>query len=102
MNTKLQENPTIRVDGPYIAASLWGDSGEANYPTVVLLSAASPTPNTPIWTYVTPGSMFAVDVAVVSNATADAIYLTASGKATPANEFGNGGNAYGWQIVATK
>jgi len=102
VNTKLQENPTLRVDGGYIAAALWGDVGEAGYPTVVLLNAASPTPNVPIFQATTPGSMFAVDVAYVSTASTDTVYLTACGKAVPANEFGNGGSAWGWSVSVSK
>lgn len=96
INTKLQENPTLRADGAYIGVSLWGDSGETGYPTVVLLKAGS---NTPLFSYVTPGSMFAVDLAVSSAAGSDTVLLTAAGKAVPANEFGNGGNAYAWSVV---
>jgi len=90
-NPKLQENPTIRADGDFVAVSLWGNNGDL--PTVVLLQGGS---NTPLFTYVTPGSMFAVDVNVVGRNT---VYLAAAGKATPANVFGNGGNAFGWKIT---
>ena len=96
INTKLQENPTLRADGAYIGVSLWGDSGETGYPTVVLLKAGS---NTPLFSYVTPGSMFAVDLAVSSAAGSDTVLLTAAGKAVPANQFGNGGNAFAWSVV---
>ena len=73
-----------------ISVSLWGNEGDL--PTVVLLQGGS---NTPLFEYVTPGSMFAVDVNVVGRNT---VYLAAAGKAVPANEFGNGGNAFGWKI----
>jgi hypothetical protein len=79
-NPKLQENPTIRADGDFVAVSLWGNDGDL--PTVVLLKSGS---NTPVFSYVTPGSMFAVDVNVVGTNT---VYLAAAGKAVPANEFG--------------
>lgn len=96
VNTKLQENPTLRADAEYIGVSLWGDSGEVGYPTVVLLKAGS---NTPLFSYVTPGSMFAVDLAVSSAAGTDTVLITAAGKAVPANQFGNGGNAFAWSVV---
>jgi hypothetical protein len=95
-NAKLQENPTIRAEGPYIGVSLWGDvSGDA--PTIVLLKAGS---NTPLFTYNTPGSMFAVDVVIDSStATQDVVLIAAAGKAVPANVMGNGGNAYAFSVV---
>ena len=96
INTKLQENPTMRADAGYIGVALWGDSGEAGYPTVVLLKAGS---NATLFSYTTPGSMMAVDVAVSTSAAgADTVLLTAGGKAVPANSFGNGGNVYAWAI----
>lgn len=99
-NSKLQENPSLRTDGAYIGVSLWGDSGEAGYPTVVLLSAGS---DTPVFNFTSPGSMFTIDVAVQSSSAAqDTVLLSAGGKAVPANEFGNGGNAYGWLVTIPK
>ena len=92
-NPSLQENPTLRLDGDYIAVSLWGNDGDV--PTVVLLKKDS---DTPLFTYVTPGSMFAVDLNVVAGSGGDVIYLAAAGKAVPANTMGNGGNAFGWKI----
>jgi hypothetical protein len=98
-NAKLQTNPTIRMDEQYTAVSLWGDSGDV--PTVVLLASGS---NAPLFTYTTPGSMFAVDVVVdkaASTPTQDTIYIAVAGKATPANVMGNGGDAFAWQVVNT-
>ena len=98
-NAKLQTNPTIRMDEQYTAVSLWGDSGDV--PTVVLLASGS---NAPLFTYTTPGSMFAVDVVVdkaASSPTQDTIYIAVAGKATPANVMGNGGDAFAWQVVNT-
>jgi hypothetical protein len=47
--------------------------------------------------------MFGVDVVVdVVGASSDTVYITASGKHVPANEFGNGGDAYAWQVVVPK
>ena len=81
VNTKLQENPTMRADGGYIGVALWGDSGEAGYPTVVLLQAGQPAP---LFNFTSPGSMFAVDIAVdSSSATQDVVLLSAAGKAVP-------------------
>lgn len=98
-NPSYQENPTIRADGPYIAVALWGDAG-GDKPTTVLLVSGS---NATVMTATSPGSMFAVDVAVDSTTAAqDVVYLTAAGKAVPANQAGNGGNAYGWRVTVTK
>lgn len=67
-------------------------------PTVVLLKAGA---DAPVFEYITPGSMFAVDVNVVPGAAGspDTVYLAAAGKAVPANTMGNGGDAYGWTIT---
>ncbi len=98
VNTKLQENPTMRADRNYVGVSLWGDAGER--PTAVLLKAGS---NKPVFSYISPGSMFAVDVVVDSStASSDTVYLTAAGKHVPANAFGNGGDAFAWKIVVPK
>lgn len=98
-NPSFQENPTVRADGPYIAVALWGDVG-GDAPTTVLLVAGS---NSTVMTATSPGSMFAVDVAVdSSSASQDVVLLTAAGKAVPANEAGNGGNAYGWRVTVNK
>ena len=96
VNSKLQENPTMRADAGYVGVALWGDTGEAGYPTVVLLKAGS---NATLFSYTTPGSMMAIDVAVSTSAAgADTVLLIAGGKAVPANEFGNGGNVFAWAI----
>ena len=79
VNAKLQTNPTVRMDGMYTALALWGDA--ADVPTVVLLQAGS---SVPLFTYTTPGSMFAVDI-VLDGTT---LYFSAAGKAVPANEMG--------------
>ena len=95
-NPTLQENPTLRADGAYVAVSLWGNAGDV--PTVVLLKAGAAAP---VFSYITPGSMFAVDVNVVAGAggAPDTVFLAAAGKAVAANQFGNGGNAFGWAIT---
>ena len=96
-NTKLQENPTLRADADYIGVSLWGDEGEKGYPSVVLLKKGQ---DTSVFEYVTPGSMFAIDVNVVSGgAGGDTVFLAAGGKHVPANEFGNGGDCFAWEIT---
>lgn len=89
-NTKLQTNPTVRADGIYTGVALWGDADDV--PTAVVLAAGS---STPLFTYTTPGSMFGVDIlldAGSSTPTKDAVFFAVSGKAVPANEFGNGGD----------
>jgi len=59
----------------------------------VVLAASN---STPIFTYVTPGSMFGVDLVVED---AQTLYFTVAGKHTPANIMGNGGDAYAWKIT---
>ena len=96
-NSQYQENPTIRADGDYIALALWGDVGEPGYPSVVLLKTGSAAP---VFSYVTPGSMMAVDLNVVAAAGADdTIFLAAAGKHVPANVAGNGGDAFAWEVT---
>lgn len=89
-NTQLQTNPTVRMDGSYTALALWGDNDDT--PTAVLLKAGS---NDALFNYTTPGSMFAVDVVLDGTS----LYFSVAGKATPANEMGNGGDAYTWRMT---
>lgn len=84
-NTQLQTNPAVRMDGKYCGVALWGDRDDV--PTAVLLAAGN---HTPAFTYTTPGSMFGVDL-VVDGAQ---VYFSVAGKHTPANVYGNGGDAY--------
>ena len=96
-NSKLQTNPTIRMDGNYVGVALWGDQDDT--PTAVVLSTAAGA--TPVFTYTTPGSMFGVDLVVDHSActpTNDVIYFAVAGKHTPANVMGNGGDAFAWRI----
>ena len=52
--------------------------GEAGYPSIVLLKKGS---NDAVFDYVTPGSMMAVDINVVTDANGkDTVYLAAGGK----------------------
>lgn len=95
-NPKLQENPTIRADADMVAVSLWGNDGDV--PTVVLLRHGAASP---LFEYVTPGSMMAVDLNVIPSKTpggSTTVYLAAAGKHVPANQFGNGGDAFGWEL----
>jgi hypothetical protein len=137
-NTQLQNNPTIRTDGKYMGLGLWGNNGDA--PTAVVLEAGS---NEPLFTAVSPGSMFSVDIALEGAtlflSTAGKHVVSGSSRVTraspliltsppflflhthkhthtftcshththwhtlfflkPANEMGNGGDAYGWKIT---
>jgi hypothetical protein len=88
-NTKLQTNTYLRSDGDFVGVALWGDSDDV--PTAVLLRAGN---NTPLFSFVTPGSMMGVDVLADG---AD-VYLAVAGKHVPANVVGNGGDAYTWRI----
>lgn len=98
VNTNLQTSATVRMDQNYCGVALWGDSGTGdNVPTSVLLQAGT---DTPVFTYVTPGSNFGLDVLLAKTVGAnDIVYLAVSGKATPANEVGNGGDAFVWEIT---
>lgn len=77
----------------------WGDQSLKNVPTVVLLSTAS---NAALFTYTTPGSMFGVDVLLSqSTKTQDTVLIAAAGKHVPANQFGNGGDAFAWSVTVS-
>lgn len=51
----------------------------------------------PILKEFTPGSMFAADIAKTDTG----IYAVAGGKAVPANQFGNGGDLYLYEVTET-
>jgi hypothetical protein len=71
-NQQLQTSPTVRMDRNYAGICLWGDNDDV--PTAVLLKAGS---STPIFTYITPGSMFGVDLVVDSSTGGkDTVYFT--------------------------
>ena len=86
VNTQLQTNPTVKMDVDYCGVALWGDRDDV--PTAVLLQAGN---HTPVFTYVTPGSMMGVDLV---DDGADGIFFSVAGKHVPANVMGNGGDAY--------
>ena len=97
-NTQFQNNPSIMTWGSYIAVALWGDNNEN--PTVELLTVYS---NNSLFEFISPGSMFAIDLVVDSSSqTSDEILLVAAGKNVPANEGGTGGDAYLWSISVPK
>ena len=89
----------VRFDAGYACAAFWGDDG--NIPTMVVLDAkAGPVAN-PILSYTSPGSMYACEVvrdAAASNATHDVVFASFSGKHTPANNGGCGGDAYAFRL----
>ena len=100
-NTNLQNNPNVKTFGSYIGLSMWGDNG-GDAPTAVLLKVGS---NALLHNSTSPGSMFAVDLIVdpvSSNSTTDVVYLAVAGKAVPANEAGNGGNAYMYKVAVPR
>ena len=97
---QLQTDAVVRASGAYAAAALWGDADD--FPTVVVIKAGAAAP---LLAYVTPGSMFAVDIAVdaaAGNATHDAVFVVAAGKHVPANGMGDGGDAYAWRLDVEK
>ena len=80
-NAQLQTYPTVRSSGDYSCVCLWGDQDDV--PTAIVMSA---TAAKPVFTYVTPGSMFGVDcVHDISASTPanDVVYFTVAGKHTP-------------------
>jgi len=70
-NSQLQNNPTIRCDGKYIGLGLWGNNGDK--PTAVILTAGR---NDTLFSAITPGSMFSVDLALDGST----LYLATAGK----------------------
>jgi len=84
-------NAATTPTGNYLAFSGWGNS-QATSPQVVVFSATKPTP---IYTFVTPGSMFDIDV-FQPNPTS--LYVSAAGKHVHANQFGDGGDLYFFNI----
>lgn len=87
------------------ALALWGDANDG-VPTVVVLGAddsAATVGSAPVFTYVTPGSMFSASVVITSsNATADSLLVAVGGKAVPANVMGSGGDAFAWTVTVPK
>ena len=76
----------MRADGRYLAVATWGEDGSVDgVPTVVVMAASPAGTNgaasAPIFSYVTPGSMFAVDVVVTStSASTDTLIVAAAGE----------------------
>ena len=90
-NAKLQTNTYLRSDGDFVGVALWGDQDDV--PTAVLLRAGS---DAPAFSFVTPGSMMGVDL--VHDQDMGEVYFAVAGKHVPANQYGNGGDAYTWRI----
>lgn len=74
-----------------MGVSLWGDSDDV--PTAVLLQAGL---KDPVFTFVTPGSMSGVDVAVGAPGE---VFFSVAGRHVPANVMSKGGDAYTWQVT---
>ena len=92
LNAQLQTSAAVRMDGDFAAVALWGHDDDV--PTAVLLQA---NVSDPIFTYVTPGSMSGVDVALGSSP--GEVYFSVAGRHVPANQMGKGGDAYTWLIT---
>jgi hypothetical protein len=91
-NAQLQTSANVAIDGDFVGISLWGDSDDV--PTAVVLQAGVPDP---VFTFVTPGSMMAVDIVADLETPGDA-YFSVAGRLVPANVMGKGGDAYTWKI----
>ncbi len=104
-NPQLETMAILAADGPYVGVATFGNDGDV--PTALLFAVdptgQAPPATAPIFSYTTPGSMFAVDVVYThTNATADAVLLAVAGKHVAASRVGNGGDAYAWAVVASK
>ena len=89
----------VRFDAGYVCAAFWGDEG--NVPTAVVLDASAGPSAPPLLAFASPGSMYACEVlrdAAASNSTHDSVYASFSGKHTPANNGGCGGDAYAFHF----
>jgi len=73
----------------YVAVSTWGSFDEVDNPSpqILLFNDRS---NSTVLSFITPGSMFAVDVLVVGKT----VWVAAAGKHVQANTFGNGGDLF--------
>jgi len=105
----------------YLGVVTWGDHN-SRVPTVFLFNILSPVP---LFSFTTPGSMFEVGV-IVNNAPVpprsmaeylgeslnqeklvprkptadpDQVFIVTAGKAMPASEMGNGGDAYAFNLT---
>jgi len=89
-NAKLQNTVSaISMDMNYIAVAFWGDE-EGTSLQVVAFDFTSKQPSVPIRSYLTPGSMFSVDIRAFHGESR--VQVVASGKHTHANLMGNGGD----------
>jgi hypothetical protein len=120
-DVEVQNMPILSMHMNYVSVATWGDS-KALTPTVLLFNLLS---NVTVFNYTTPGSMFDIEV-LFNNATIpssmnndeylglvpyknvaipesgasyDLIFLIAAGKHVAASEFGNGGDAYAFQLL---
>jgi len=77
----------------YVAVATWGSFNEAANPSpqIILFNDKS---NATMLSYITPGSMFAIDVF----ADASNVWVTAAGKHVQANTFGNGGDFFVFSV----
>jgi len=107
LNVAGQTMPTLSFHMNYLGVASWGDEN-GGVPQILLFDVTSTTSSTPIFTYQTPGSMFAIEIEVANaafppmavNASTDTINLIACGKHVHASSFGNGGDAFAFQLQA--
>lgn len=108
-NAQDQTVPQLAWHMNYLALAQWGgtDAQGNQNPTIALWNTAS---NATIFSYVTPGSMFAIDVLLNTAAPpppgsltrpvgSDVVYLMAAGKDVPASEMGRGGDVFAFQLT---
>jgi len=89
----LLPSAAITSDGEYFAFAGWGNSQKTSPQVVVFRSGAME----PLVSYVTPGSMFDVGI---FGAGPGGIYVVAAGKHVHANQMGDGGDLYFFNIPA--
>jgi len=83
---------SITPDAAYFVVGTWGPSNAAS----PQLSVFSSRQATPVWTYITPGSVFTVDITETQDGR---VYVVSGGKHVHANIMGMGGDLYSIQLV---
>jgi hypothetical protein len=89
-----QDTPSdvvVTGDGTHIAVASWGDQANSN-DEVHVFARTGPTP---IFSFDTPGSMFAIDAARSPGGT---LTVVACGKRVHANQTGRGGDLYALRV----
>ncbi len=73
-------------DGKFFATAMWGNSLKTS-PTIAVFSYFN---STPIFQYVTPGSMRSISISYAN----ENLWVAAGGKHQHANDYGSGGDLF--------